>query len=76
MKIHLTVNEINSSHIKAVSYSSIDNSSSLIVDFLNGASYVYYDVPFSKVFSLFSSDSVGSSFHKSITSQNYSYKRL
>jgi hypothetical protein len=76
MKIFLKIDDIHSSNIKAISYSSTENEKTLAVTFANDFEYIYYNVPFEKVCNIFGSTSVGSAFHKEILSGNYQYKKI
>lgn len=76
MNVHLKIEDIDSSNIEAISYCSFDSEMSLAVTFRTGSEYVYYNVPFQKVLSIFSSTSVGTAFHREVLSANYQYKKL
>lgn len=76
MKIFLKIEEINSTNIKSMSYLDNTETKTLVVDFVNGESYVYSGVPFPVVAKLFSVDSIGTAFYREIVSGNYSYKKI
>lgn len=76
MKIFLKVEDIESTNIVSLSYLNSELDNSLIVKFVTGSEYVYYNVPFGKVYKILNSESIGSSFHKEVISCDFKYKKI
>lgn len=82
MKVEMSAVVLDSSNIRFIEYISTkdvklrkDDKGMLRVEFVNGSTYLYDDVPFQIAVDLLYAESVGQKFNTTIRSSNYSYKK-
>ena len=70
----VTMHRVSSSNVHSVGYDEINHN--LYVKFLNGSTYVYYNVPKIHYDGLLSATSVGSYLDRYIKKGNYKYHKI